>query len=1018
MASAAADSSPDVASVSDAIRKPELDERSYRSLVLSNKLEVLLISDAAADKAAAAMDVGVGHASDPDELPGLAHFLEHMLFLGTEKYPDEGSYQAFLTEHGGSSNAFTAFENTNFYFDVMQPHLHEALDRFAQFFLCPCFTESATGRELKAVDSENAKNLQADNWRLMQLTKWASNPAHPFHKFGTGSLSTLRDQPEGLVALTLRSDPGGDGGVRLSMRPQHKPAVRVRDTLFRFHGEHYSANCMRLVVLGREPLDTLQEWVVPLFRGVPNKDRPTPVWRTLAFGPEQTGREFKVVPVRDLRTLSVVWPLPSLRPLWRSKPHRLISHLLGHEGEGSLLSLLKQKGWADALMAGETHGASDFALFEVQMDLSEEGDEHVDEIVPLVFQYLSMLVATPPPRWVFDECAAIGEMSFRFQDVSEPMDAACGFAQALQLYPPSEVLAAPYLYEQYDAAAIASLLARLTPQACSVVHVSRSVAPLATQREPWYGTHFRATPLDAATVARWASATPDAAAALGLRLPSANPFIATDFTLVCEGLAAASLPPLPQPVVRDRRMALWHKTDDVFRRPKTNMFIELVTPAAYHSPAAAVLTRIFTKLLTDELTEFAYDAEVAGLHYRVYNSAVGLNLMLAGYSHKLSVLLTRVVGKMKGAALAAERFVVQKDIVTREYANFFKEQPYQHAMYNANVALELNKWHILEYLEYARDEAQLTHAALVGFARGPLLSHARVNALCHGNTSAAHAEATMRDGLAALGCGALFDSQLPAQRLLQLPLGSVTLRAHPSLFEPLQRENANVDDTNSAVEVYLQLGRDRRPRSMLLELAAQVINKPCYHQLRTTEQLGYIVFSGLRMDNGVVGLRVLVQSSAVDAAKLDERVEAFLATVAELIAKMEDAEFVNHRKALVDAKLEKDKKLRQESGRYWGEIPLGTYDFERTKHDAAALEACTQQQLAAFWATYFEPGAPRRRKLSSQVFAAQHALPPPPDGTRCIDGREAVLQFKRELSAFPPPCAPPGDGTDDATATD
>ena len=87
----------------DALRKPALDEREYRWLALANKLEVLLISDGATDKAAAAMDVAVGHASDPEELPGLAHFCEHMLFLGTEKYPDEGSYQQFLSEHGGSS---------------------------------------------------------------------------------------------------------------------------------------------------------------------------------------------------------------------------------------------------------------------------------------------------------------------------------------------------------------------------------------------------------------------------------------------------------------------------------------------------------------------------------------------------------------------------------------------------------------------------------------------------------------------------------------------------------------------------------------------------------------------------------------------------------------------------------------------------------------------------------------------------------------------------------------------------
>jgi insulysin len=70
-----------------------------------------------------------GFLSDPWELPGLAHFLEHMLFLGTEKYPCENEYNKYLSEHSGSSNAFTAAEHTTFYFDVAPEHLDGALDR-------------------------------------------------------------------------------------------------------------------------------------------------------------------------------------------------------------------------------------------------------------------------------------------------------------------------------------------------------------------------------------------------------------------------------------------------------------------------------------------------------------------------------------------------------------------------------------------------------------------------------------------------------------------------------------------------------------------------------------------------------------------------------------------------------------------------------------------------------------------------------------------------------------------------
>ena len=144
-----------------AVEKSEQDERKYDARVLLNGMSVLLISDPTTDKASAAMDVKVGHLSDPEEVPGLAHFLEHMLFLGTEKYPDENEYNSYLNKNGGSSNAYTDTESTNYYFDITADEISGALDRFSQFFIAPLFTPSATDRELNAVDSEHNKNLQS-----------------------------------------------------------------------------------------------------------------------------------------------------------------------------------------------------------------------------------------------------------------------------------------------------------------------------------------------------------------------------------------------------------------------------------------------------------------------------------------------------------------------------------------------------------------------------------------------------------------------------------------------------------------------------------------------------------------------------------------------------------------------------------------------------------------------------------------------------------------------------------------
>ena len=100
------------------------------------------------------------HVIDPEDMPGLAHFLEHMLFLGTETYPTENAYSSYLNAHGGHSNAYTDQEDTVYYFDVLNQGFDEALNMFSSFFTCPLFTESATARETNAVDSENQKNLQ------------------------------------------------------------------------------------------------------------------------------------------------------------------------------------------------------------------------------------------------------------------------------------------------------------------------------------------------------------------------------------------------------------------------------------------------------------------------------------------------------------------------------------------------------------------------------------------------------------------------------------------------------------------------------------------------------------------------------------------------------------------------------------------------------------------------------------------------------------------------------------------
>jgi insulysin len=213
------------------------------------------------------------------------------LFMGNESYPSENEYSQYLSSHGGSSNAFTAagtyfihspqtlsqilflqdkfpnhsfatfIDHTNYYFDVSADHLEGALDRFTQFFVSPLFNPSCVEREMQAVDSEHKKNIQSDNWRNYQLDKDLMDPNHPYCSFGTGNLETLTIPIAEGNTLENGKNEGGGG---------------IRDVLLKFYHKNYSANIMKLVVLGKESLDTLESWVVKKTSGIKNLNIPVP----------------------------------------------------------------------------------------------------------------------------------------------------------------------------------------------------------------------------------------------------------------------------------------------------------------------------------------------------------------------------------------------------------------------------------------------------------------------------------------------------------------------------------------------------------------------------------------------------------------------------------------------------------------------------------------------------------------------------------------------------------------------
>ncbi|KAH7661765.1 Insulysin protein [Dioscorea alata] len=921
-----------VGSPEPVILKPRTDKREYRRIVLPNSLEALLISDPETKKAAAAMNVSVGYFSDPEGLEGLAHFLEHMLFYASEKYPVEDSYSNFITEHGGSKNANTASERTNFFFDINADYLDEALDRFGQFFISPLISPDATKREIKAVDSEYKKNLLSDIRRSFQLRKHICSKDHPYHKFSTGNWDTLEIIPKA-------------------------KGLDTRLELIKFYKENYSANIMHLVVYGKESLDKLQNLVESNFKDVLNIDRAKNCFPGHPCSSEHLQILVKVVPVEGYHMLRIIWPVtPNIRH-YKESPSRYLSHLIGHRGVGSLFYVLKSLEWATRLIAGEGDSSYDFAFFCVNIELTSSGNEHVEDVVGLLFKYIALLRNSGINQWIFNELVAICDVDFHYKDKIPPINYVVNIADNMQLFPPEDWLCGSSLPSRYDPSTIKGMLDMLTPNNIRIFWESQKFNGCTDSLEPWYKTSYTMERITASSIQQWIEKAPNEL----LHLPAPNEFIPTDLRLI-QVEKKVKLPVLLRTSLFSN---LWYKPDTTFFIPKGYVRIDFNCPESKSSLEAVVLTNIFTRLLADYLNEYAYSATVASLKYKIQCYEHGFQVVVSGYNHKLRHLLEVIINEIKQFEVKLDRFSVIKETMKRNL-NIKFQQPYRQAVFYCALLLDEQRLPLNEQLEILH----FLEADHLTKFYPCLLSRAFVECYIAGNIGSAVAESIIEHVE-----DVLFKSSHPTSKPL-LPSQHLTnrivkLKRGLGYYYPV--EGLNPANENSALVYYIQVHQDNIKLSVKLQLFTLLAEEPAFHQLRSVEQLGYITALKPGNFSGVCGLQFLIQSTVMDPAQLDGRVEAFLKMFENKLYEMTDDQFKSMANVLIDLKLGEYNNLSEESDAYCKEIVDGTFRFDRHESKVAALRELTRQELIEFFNSYIKVGAPQRKTLSIRCYGRLHS---------------------------------------------
>ncbi|KAK7077939.1 hypothetical protein SK128_003283 [Halocaridina rubra] len=364
---------------------------------------------------------------------------------------------------------------------------------------------------------------------------------------------------------------------------------------------------------------------------------------------------------------------------------------------------------------------------------------------------------------------------------------------------------------------------------------------------------------------------------------------------------------------------------------------------------------MFAQLFRDALTEYTYAAELAGLTYCLSNTKYGLTLTVKGYNDKEHVLLEKIMERMTSFEIDPKRFEILKDAYVRALRNFSADQPHQHVVYYTSLLLGEHGW-TKEELLAATEE--LTVESLENFIPR-FLSGLHIEMLIHGNMSQDAAMSLadiIQDHLKkSAHTRPLLPSQLTRQREYQLSDDcSLVYQADNSVHR------------SSAVETYFQCGVQGTHQNMLLELLCQIIAEPAFDELRTKEQLGYIVWSGIRRANGTQGLRIIVQGDR-HPQYLDARIEAFLHKMGDRLEGLSEEDFLRHRDALASRRLERPKKLAHLTSTWWMEITSNQYNFDRDAIEVEHLKTLTKQDVIAYYKLWIEHAASQRRKLSVQV---------------------------------------------------
>ena len=887
------------------MKKSPNDAKQYKTITLDNGLRALLVHNPESIKSAAALAVNVGHFDDPTHRQGLAHFLEHMLFLGTKNFPDGSEYQQFINQHGGSNNAWTATEHTCFFFDIAHQYFSSAIERFGEFFTAPLLSEEFVNKERKNIDAEFKLKLKDDIRRLYDVHKETINQAHPFAKFSVGSSETLAD----------------------------KDGYNLREELCDFFQKNYQANFMTLVLEGPQPLTELENLAKSHFSKIKSKGVAKAKISQPLYLPKHQQKWISVQPVKNDQQLIISFAMPSIDKYYRQKPESILAYLIGHEGPGSILSLLKSKQWALALTAGSGINGSNFKDFNISISLSELGAKNITAIVSTVFSYLNLLRKAPLNEQYYQEKKSLAELSFAYQEKLSPLDSVSQLVINMQHYPEQDYIFGDYVMEGQNTATLTALLEFMVASNMRIISIDKDGPDQPhSNTSKWYQVPYTVNDIEQQQIEQWQQAAylPE------LTLPNKNPYIVARPALLKDDNENNSNLTPPAVIHQQNGLNVWFKHDTSFNTPKGYIYLSIDSPAVIESASTIAMTRLFIDLYSDAVIEEHYDAELAGIHYRLYSHQSGLTLQLSGISTKQEQLLPLLLNSLMQGKFCQNKFELFKQQLLSHWHNAENSKSISQLFANLSATMQPKSpssqtlINALEKIEFHEFKSFLPR----------IFEKTAVDVLIHGNWLKQSADKIITD-IKQVFAGKLSESN-------QVHTPCIDIQGLGSLTFPIELP----EHDHAAVLYYPMPQKDLRTVALTM-LTNQLLSPIFFQEMRTEKQYGYLVGVGFIPINRYPGIAFYIQSPHTDSVTLTKAMDEFIARSNNYITNLSAEHWQHLQFGLASQLQEKDSNLRIKSQRYWAAICNKEASFSQKQKLISIIERLSINDVAEFLQQYF-----------------------------------------------------------------